>query len=327
LASAGRVACFEPATRTQERSELTFESAIEAHQLYLCTERGLSAGYQKTTKRTLERFSCWLLEKDGVAPGLSSVEGLPQYVRRPHLSDYLAVQKARGLAPSTMFNITAALKTFFRFLKVRQLINQDPGEQIAFPKIPATLPQTLNKVEIEQLLSVDLSRRKWPLRDLAILELFYSSGLRSSELTGSTLDNLNISERTIRTTGKGEKTRVVPIGRPACAAIQAYLDGERTRLVRQPTDLVFLAHNGKRLSELQIQKLVEQIAKKAGIKKHVFPHLLRSSFASHLVMGGADVLTVSELLGHADVATTQCYLALDASALRETVARCHPRGK
>jgi len=300
------------------RLNLTFAGAIELHLLFLATERGLSESYQRATRKIVEGFAEWILKKEGMSS--------PRYVRRAHLTDFLADQKERALAPSSMKAMVVALKIFFRFLKVRGLASQDPGEHIRLPRVHLHLPRTLNKFELEKLLSSDLRSRPFPLRDQAIVELLYSSGLRISELTGARLENLSLSERVIRVGGKGSKTRLVPIGQPACAAIERYLTEERVRLTRKGTgNEIFLSRRGGGLSTQSAYKIVKEIAVLAGIDTNVYPHLLRHSFASDLLTGGADLRIVQELLGHADISTTQIYTHLDASHLREVVGRCHPR--
>jgi integrase/recombinase XerD len=300
-------------------SRLTFPEAIEEHMLYLATERGFSATYQLSTRRVLEDFALWVLAKEGLLS--------PRSIKRIHLTDYLAAQKERGLAPSSMKGVVVALKIFFRFLKVRGLASQDPGEHIKLPKLPLHLPRTIGQLEMEKLLSTDLRSRPFPLRDQAMIELLYSSGLRISELTGARLENLSLPERLIRVVGKGSKTRLVPIGQPACAAVERYLTQERGGLVRKATgNEIFLSCNGARLTAQRAWQIIKEISALSGIETNIYPHLFRHSFASDLLTGGADLRIVQELLGHADIATTQIYTHLDASHLRDIVRGCHPRG-
>jgi len=303
-----------------DRQWLKCSDAIEQHALYLATERGLSERYQLATRRVLEDFAQWINDREGLFS--------PRYIRRTHLVDYLAAQKARGLAPGSLKAVVVALKIFFRFLKVRGLANQDPGEHIRLPRVPQHLPRTLNRLEMEKLLSADLSSRPFPLRDQAIIELLYASGLRISELTNSRLENLSLSERVIRVVGKGSKTRLVPIGRPACAAIERYLGQERVRLTRKGTgNEIFLSYRGSKLSAQMAWKIVKEIAAVAGLETNVYPHRFRHSFATHLLANGADLRVIQELLGHADIATTQHYTRVELSQLKDLVKRCHPRGK
>jgi integrase/recombinase XerD len=298
---------------------LKFSEAIEQHMLYLATERGLSTSYQVATRRVLEDFTQWILAKEGLFS--------PRSIKRINLIDYLAAQKERGLAPSSMKSVVVALKIFFRFLKVRGLASQDPAEHIRLPKLAAHLPRTLSRPQMETLLSADLRSRPFPLRDQAIVELLYSSGLRISELTGARLENLSLPDRVIRVVGKSSKTRLVPVGQPACAAIERYLTQERGGLIRRGTgNEVFLSCNGARLTTQRAWQIIKEIADLAGLAPNVHPHLFRSSFATHLLQGGADIRVIQECLGHANIATTQVYLAMDASRLSAVVRKCHPRG-
>jgi integrase/recombinase XerD len=175
-----------------------------------------------------------------------------------------------------MKSIVVALKIFFRLLKVRGLANQDPGEHIRLPKLPLHLPRTLSRLEMEELLSTDLGSRPFPLRDQAMVELLYSSGLRISELTGARLENLSLPERIIRVVGKGSKTRLAPIGQPACAAIERYLTQEREGLIKKGTgNEIFLSSGGARLTAQRAWQIIKEVAALAGLETNVYPHLLR----------------------------------------------------
>jgi integrase/recombinase XerD len=220
-----------------------------------------------------------------------------------------------------------AIKIFFRHLAGRGKISEDVAEQVDSPKLEKYLPETLNEPAVKQLLeSVDDSR---PLarRDRAILELLYASGLRVSELTGARLENLFLEESAIRITGKGNKTRVVPVGGAALKALEAYLNSERPQLVSRHTGSeIFLSKWGKKLSTTRIWQIVKERAKLAGIDSNVYPHLLRHSFATHLLGNGADLRVIQELLGHADISTTQIYTHVDQKHLRDVHRKFHPRG-
>jgi integrase/recombinase XerD len=185
----------------------------------------------------------------------------------------------------------------------------------------------LNQPQVNHLLEVSLEGRPFPLRDRAILELFYASGLRISELAGARLENLNLQERLIRVLGKGAKTRLVPVGRIACEAIAQYVDQERIRLVRPKTgNEVFLSRHGKKLTTQRIWQIIKEIAATAGFEINVYPHLLRHSFATHLLANGADLRIIQELLGHADIGTTQVYTHVEQSRLKSIHRQFHPRG-
>jgi integrase/recombinase XerD len=298
---------------------LDFQSAIDQFLLYLATERGLSENYQLSTRRSLEEFANWAAKRNELTE--------PDQVESAHLSDYLAHEKGRGLAPASLKLIVVALKVFFRFLKMRGLIERDPAELLSLPRMIRYLPETLNINQVNQLMQVNLRGRPFPHRDRAMLELLYASGLRISELTGARLENLNLEDRVIRVIGKGSKTRLVPIGRRACDAIAGYLAKERGSLVSKKTgNEVFLSRHGKKLTTERAWQIVKEIAQLAGLESNVYPHLLRHSFATHLLANGADLRIIQELLGHADISTTQIYTQVEQSRLKSIHKRFHPRG-
>jgi integrase/recombinase XerD len=296
-----------------------FAEAIDCFILYLATERGLSENYQLLTRRSLEKFADWARKRKRTT--------FPREIDLGALTEYLATEKERGLAPGSMKLVVVALKIFFRFLKMRLMIDRDPAELLPLPRLTRFLPDTLNKVQVSHLLEINLDGRPFPLRDRAILELFYASGLRVSELAGARLENLNLQERIIRVIGKGAKTRLVPIGRIACEAIDQYLTQERIHLVGHKTgNEVFLSRHGKKLTTQRIWQILKEIAATAGFEINVYPHLLRHSFATHLLANGADLRIIQELLGHADIATTQIYTHVEQSRLKSIHKQFHPRG-
>jgi integrase/recombinase XerD len=299
--------------------DIDFAEAIDRFILYLATERGLSENYQISTRRSLEDFADWASNQ--------TQPFSPDKIELAELTKYLASEKERGLAPASMKLIVVALKIFFRFLKMRSMSEKDPAELLALPRLTRFLPETLNQVQVNLLLKVNIQGRPFPLRDRAILELFYASGLRISELTGARLENLNLQERIIRVVGKGSKTRLVPIGRIACDAIDQYLTQERVYLVgRRTGNEVFLSRHGKKLTTQRVWQIIKEIAASAGFDTNVYPHLLRHSFATHLLANGADLRVIQELLGHADISTTQIYTHVDQSRLKAIHKQFHPRG-
>jgi integrase/recombinase XerD len=218
------------------------------------------------------------------------------------------------------------LKIFFRWLASERLLPMDPAEPLLAPRPDQALPGTLHADEVAQLLaSIDRSK---PLgrRDHAILELFYASGLRLSELCGLRLEAADLDEGFLRVTGKGGKTRVVRVGGKAREALADYLAHERPSLVRPKTSShIFLSVRGGPLSPDRVRQIVGIRAKQAGIEAHLHPHLLRHSFATHLLEGGADLRVIQELLGHADIATTQIYTHVDRKRLKSVHRQFHPR--
>jgi integrase/recombinase XerD len=295
-----------------------FAQAIDQFLLYLATERGLSENYQLSTRRSLEELAAW-------ASRIKQVES-PSQLAIADLTEFLGYEKAKGLAPASMKLVVVAVKIFYRFLRVRLLAEKDPAELLPLPRLIRYLPETLNQAEVKRLLEADLSGRPFPLRDQAMIELFYSSGLRISELTGARLENLNLKERVLRVIGKGSKTRMVPIGRAACDAIDQYLARERVRMVSKKTGSeIFLSRHGKKLTTQRVWQIVKEIAAIAGTEVNVYPHLLRHSFATHLLANGADLRIIQELLGHADISTTQIYTHVDQSRLVAVHKQYHPR--
>jgi integrase/recombinase XerD len=203
----------------------------------------------------------------------------------------------------------------------------DPAEPLHSPKPEKTLPETLHARECIRLLeSIDVAK---PLgsRDRAMLELFYSSGLRLRELCGARLEHLDLGEKFIRVTGKGNKTRIIPLGDEARISIEHYLAVERPTLVKRRTSShVFLSVRGGALSPDRVREIVKERAQQAGIEQNMYPHLLRHSFATHLLEGGADLRVIQELLGHADIATTQIYTHVDQQRMKNIHKSYHPRG-
>lgn len=293
-------------------------ASLEDFILHLATERGLSDNYQFSTRRTLESFTAWAEKTHQLSD--------PRTITLAHLHDYLAFRKRCGLAAASVKLEVVALKIFFRWLASRARIAHDPAEVLPLPRIERYLPETLNEQAAEQLLAaVDVNAPRG-LRDRAMLELLYASGLRAGELTGARLENLDLDARVIRVTGKGGKTRLVPVGTKACEAITAYLEKERPQFVSKRTGShIFLSRHGKSLTTTRLWQIVKETAKRAGIDTSVYPHLLRHSFATHLLEGGADLRVIQEMLGHADISTTQIYTHVEQKRLKETHRKFHPR--
>lgn len=291
---------------------------LEDFILHLATERGLSDNYQLSTRRSLEAFLGWAEKtRQLVEAGAVTLRDV---------QEFLAHRKRLGLAAASIKLEVVAVKIFFRWLTGEKRIPRDPTEVLPLPRIERYLPETLNEQDVERLLEAPDVTQPLGLRDRAMLELLYASGLRASELTGARLEALDLETRIIRVTGKGGKTRIVPIGAKACGAIQAYLDKERPNLVTKRTGShVFLNRHGKGLTTVRLWQIVKTAAKLAGLDQGVYPHLLRHSFATHLLEGGADLRVIQEMLGHADIATTQIYTHVEQRRLKEAHRKFHPR--
>jgi integrase/recombinase XerD len=291
---------------------------IDQFVLYIATERGLSAAYQLSVRQTLDSLTAWL-EANGITDWND--------IGTDELSRFLSEQKDRGMLASSLRIYIVHLKIFFRRLAGKKVITADPAEPLLPPRGEMHLPETLNEQHVRSMLeSVD---RDKPLgrRDLAILELFYASGLRLSELCGARLENLDLDDGFIRVTGKGGKTRIVPVGGKARESVVDYLKNERPGMVKKMTSSwVFLSIRGGKLSPERVREIVKQRAKAAGLEQNVYPHLLRHSFATHLLQNGADLRVIQDMLGHADIATTQIYTHVDQKGLKSVHRKFHPRG-
>lgn len=294
-------------------------AAINQFVMYLATERGLSANYQILVRRNLENFSQWAKER-------LSCENSSD-IKTEHLSAYLTKRKKDGIASSSIRQIIVCLKIFFRYLCSKELINEDVAEGLLSPKPQRLLPKTLNEKEITDLLESISTNDPLGMRDRAILELLYSSGLRLGEIISTVLENLHPEEGYIRVTGKGNKTRIVPIGTKATEEILKYLEHGRPKMVKpQTSNHIFISVRGTKLSPSRVWQIVRERSKKANLKEPIHPHQLRHSFATHLLSGGADLRIIQEMLGHSDISTTQVYTHVDEKRLKNIHKEFHPRG-
>ncbi len=296
------------------------EQAIDSFIRFLAVERGLSENYQLSTQRSLSEFAQWCAAKKKIDH--------PCSVTLPVISEYLADRKRAGLSASSIKLIVVAMKIFFRFLAGKGEVKRDPAEALALPRIERYLPETLNELQVEQLLEKINTKVPHGLRDRAMIELLYASGLRTSELANARLENFNFEERIMRVTGKGNKTRIVPMGRKACEALAAYLSTERPKFVKRSSSSsseIFLSERGTKLTTARIWQIVKKHARHSGLEKNIYPHLLRHSFATHLLGNGADLRIIQEMLGHADISTTQVYTHVDQQRLKAVHRQFHPR--
>ena len=291
---------------------------IDLFLLYLATERGLSTNYQLSTRASLERFATWSLghEIDSVTK-----------VTPPLLTEFLISEKKRGLTATSIKLEAVALRIFFRFLTARARIHADPAEKLPLPRLPHTLPQPLSKEVMAKLVAAPAGDTPLEIRDRALLELLYACGLRIAEACSVRLENLDEEGGVIRVTGKGNKTRLIPVGRAALEALKFYLTNARPKLVSPKSGAeIFLSVRGHELTPARIWQLVRHYAKIAGIEESIHPHQLRHSFATHLLAGGADLRIIQEMLGHASIATTQIYTQVDRGQLKSVHRKFHPRG-
>ncbi len=285
---------------------------------FLTFERGLSDRTIKAYHRDLDRF-LEFLEARGVQA--------PETIEPGDLREYVYHLKDRGLAASTIRRAQSALRTYFAFLLAEGVLEADPSERMESPKIGRTLPTVLSREEVEALLEAPDASHPYYWRDRAILEFLYATGVRVSELVELSVADLDPEEGFCTVFGKGAKERIVPMGRPAIRAVERYLREVRPELESgEGGGKVFLNHRGGPLTRMSVWTIVSEAADAADIEKKVSPHTLRHSFATHLLQGGADLAAVQELLGHADISTTQIYTHIDREHLRSVHRKYHPRG-
>jgi integrase/recombinase XerC len=264
------------------------------------------------------------------------LRALAEFMERSNLSDWKRVDSqhvrvfaarahAGGLSPRSVQRRLSAVRGFFNYLLRERIVTSNPAVEIRAPKAARRLPGTLDVDQLNQLLDIP-AEDALAVRDKAIMELFYSSGLRLDELVGLDIGQLDLPDRTVRVLGKGRKTRVVPVGRKAIEALRAWLR-ERATLADLDDPALFVGRNGTRLKHRAIQLRIAYWARRKGLPAHVHPHLFRHSFATHLLESSKDLRGVQELLGHADISTTQIYTHLDFAHLARTYDASHPRAK
>lgn len=292
------------------------EKVVEDFFLYLRMEKGFSENTLQAYLNDLNRFVDYM-EQLGIG-SLGSV-------KIEHLSDYIAYLSKDMSKRSVARNISS-LRTFFKFLRSRGYISQNPTRLLDSPRLPKHIPETMSLEEVMALIAAPDVNNPQGLRDRAILELMYATGLRISELVQLRLLNLNLDAGFVRTVGKGTKERVVPMGEVAIYWIREYLDRSRPLLLKgKESPYLFVTQRARAFTRQGVWKLIKAYALKAGIRKEISPHTLRHSFASHLLMGGADLRAVQVMLGHSDISTTQIYTHVTKSHLIEVHKKYHPR--
>lgn len=301
---------------------MVWSTYFKSFAAYLKLTRGYSAHTLAAYRSDLAKLPAYL-ELRGYALGPAGIE-------RFHLDDFVRYLAELGLAPRSQARLISALKTFFAYLVDERVIPSDPTELIKAPKLGRKIPEVLTYEEVRNLLSaIDLSTDHG-VRDRALLEVLYASGLRVSEAVGLQLSDVYPEEAFLRIRGKGNKERVVPVGEEALHQLALYLRHVRRLMPHvQPTasNTVFLNRRGGALSRVSVFNAVKKYAAAAGIAKRVSPHTFRHSFATHLIEGGADLRAVQELLGHESILTTEIYTHLDTEFLRETILSYHPSNR
>lgn len=280
-------------------------------------ERGLSDNTRIAYQRDLTRYI-------GVLTDLG-IE-TPDAIAQSDVRALLNMLSDMGLEAASLARNLTAVRMFHRFLLAEGLVSGDPTEHLKPPKLGRKLPSVLNVYEIERMLLATDTQTPLGLRDRALLEMLYGAGLRVSELIGLSLTDLLFDLEVVRVLGKGNRERVVPIGTEGIQWVTTYLRNTRPALAREISgNTVFLNFRGGKFSRMGVWKLLQQYAAQSGIEKQVSPHTLRHSFATHLLEGGADLRAVQEMLGHADISTTQIYTHLDREYLKEVHRTFHPR--
>jgi integrase/recombinase XerC len=283
---------------------------------HLRDERGLSPRTRAAYRRDLEQFSAELNQREIDRPGDAGEHDIRRFIARLH---------RQGLGGRSIQRLLSAVRSFYRWLMREGLASQNPAAQVRAPKTPRKLPGTLDTDTVARLLDI---RDESPLalRDKAIMEIFYSSGLRLSELAGLRWDQVDAAAGLITVTGKGNKTRVVPLGSYAAAALDRW-NRVRGQFAGFDEPCVFVSNRGTPMSVRTIQSRIRHWARRQGLPQKVHPHLLRHSFASHMLESSGDLRAVQELLGHADISTTQVYTHLDFQHLASVYDKAHPRAR
>ncbi|MCM3163185.1 site-specific tyrosine recombinase XerD [Metabacillus litoralis] len=286
---------------------------------YLIVERGLSNNTIVSYERDLNSYQKHLSEKQHITSF--------NQVTRLHIIEFLKELKEAGKSSKTIARHTASIRNFHQFLLREKQADQDPSVMIESPQLERNLPKILSLKEVEKLLDTPKLINPFGYRDKAMLELLYATGIRVSEMINLNLADVHLTMGFIRCYGKGNKERIVPIGRTATEALIEYIEKGRSKLIsaKQPTDAFFINHHGKRISRQGFWKNLKKIALEANIQNELTPHTLRHSFATHLLENGADLRAVQEMLGHADISTTQIYTHVTKTRLKDVYKQFHPR--
>ena len=298
---------------------------VEEFLQYLRHECGKAEQTQKTYKYLLDRFIAWA-EAEGIRDWKS--------VQATHLCKFLDGERSRQLLTERKGNLSfesiylqvAALKSFFKFAEAEKLIANNPAESVSLPRRWQRLPKALSSKEVDQLLAPETLIAPDVLCDQAMLEVAYASGLRLSELRNLRLEQLHLEAGFINVIGKGNKERVVPIGSKGVASLQRYLNEGRPKLInKRSPGVVFLNKRGREFAAVTLWWRVKRKARRSGIQRNITPHMLRHSFATHLLENGADLRVIQELLGHANIGTTEIYTHVATKRLHEVHRKFHPR--
>ncbi|MBP2640871.1 MAG: Tyrosine recombinase xerC [Firmicutes bacterium] len=286
---------------------------------YLAVERGLAQNTLESYGRDIRQLSEYLKQNN---------LGLLQDTSRVTIMHYFNTLKSQGRAMSSISRNLAAIKAFYQYLMRERYIQRDPVASMESPKLEKKLPKVLTVNEIDRLLKQPAVRSVAGIRDKAMLELLYATGIRVSELISLTISDVNLELGYIKCYGKGSKERIVPLGSIAAQCVRDYLARGRNKLLRTADmQALFLNQHGKQLTRQGFWKIIKRYAGEANIQKEITPHTLRHSFATHLLENGADLRSVQEMLGHADISTTQIYTHITNKHLQEVYDKTHPRAR
>ncbi|MCD8502379.1 MAG: site-specific tyrosine recombinase XerD [Bacillaceae bacterium] len=285
---------------------------------YVLVERGLAQNTIQSYRRDLEKYIHYI----------KHVEQMKEIneVTRIVIMNYLYFLKENGRASATIARTIASVRAFHQFLIREKQTDKDPSVHIETPKLERRLPKVLSFDEVDALLSAPTSKTPFDLRNKAMLELLYATGMRVSELCSLLVDDVHLTMGFVRCVGKGNKERIIPIGKISCEALLTYIDHGRSLLVKKKRhDYLFVNHHGEPLSRQGFWKILKKLSKQANIEKNLTPHTLRHSFATHLLENGADLRSVQEMLGHSDISTTQIYTHVTKTRLKDVYSTYHPR--
>lgn len=295
------------------------EQLVDTYLLHLKVERGLAQNTLESYRRDLTKFVMYLRRQGVIA--------LEQVERREILA-FMEDLHNNGRAAATISRNLAAIRSFYGFLSQENLVGNNPSTELDSPKIPKRLPNIMTVSQVAKLLEQPDDKNPSGLRDKAMLELLYATGIRVSELVDLNIADVNLDMGFLRCLGKGSKERIVPVGKSAIKSIDTYLHKGRGKLIRDiQEEAVFVNFHGRRLTRQGFWKILKKYVRDAGFTGDITPHTLRHSFATHLLENGADLRAVQEMLGHSDITTTQIYTQVTAIRLRDVYQQYHPRAK
>lgn len=307
-------------TSLNKQKNKNFEKYLQDYLNYLSVEKGLCENTILSYQKDIEQFNKYLANTKSQSY---------QDIKTNNITNFLAYLKKKNILSSSIARKLVAIKGIFKFLIMENIITNNPTETIESPKISTKLPRYLTHSEVEKLLSQPDLKTVIGIRDKAMLETLYATGIRVSELISIDIRNVNLDVGFVKVLGKGAKERIIPIGKIAIRYLKEYIREPRIILIKSkscPTNILFITMRGKIFTRQGFWKIIKYYAQKARLSKDISPHILRHSFATHLLANDADLRVVQELLGHADISTTQIYTHINKERMKEIHKRYHPRG-